>query len=1070
MPAFPDEMMGEDASWDEPPPVRRPPSLDSVGTGFLTPADLEMLGGVEETPSETAAPSVAARRALIIIGSMILIGGLIVAAVTVQVLNVVVKRESNDYANAKGRYADGKFAMAAESYGALIRDYPESQDLELYRFMQEMSELRGVVEAARGDPHEAVTQLERFLDEYQANALLREYRMDMRKTLNLLAGFAAQYAAEHADGPMLKAARKSLELSHRYTSEDDPPEAEVEIRDQIAAAEKAVTRLEQRQHLLAEIQGDLKSKPSRDRLKSLHEAAKEKGLLEDVQVKAALARLETAVREQVRYVDERAESTEGSKPPSEPSLVFTPALVPANASAKSSGRVVLALARGVLYALDEANGETRWVMRVGVDTTQLPVRLERTTATSELFLVLSADRKLLMAVTPANGAINWQHTLSAPCLGRPLVVGRRAFVPTYVGKVHEIEVISGNVLGHFELGQPLTLGGVRQEGTDLLYFAGESDNIYVLDAAKHVCVKILHTGHPAGSLRSEPIIINRSDPFARETTGSMAWPSYLVLSQSDGLDRMKLRVFALPIENPDAPPLMQPEPGVRGWSWFRPYFDDEKLAFVTDAGVLGLFGLNQVRNDDRPIFSSLHEEYRLGDAVKGLVRAQVVNAVENDLWIIANSEMQRFSVDLYNQRLLPLWAKPVRLGAPIHAGQADETGKTIFLVTQDQSRQVYLATAVDANDGSVRWQRMLGLDPHGDLLHFGNQTAALDKSGALFLFGANKRQLATGRGEWWLTDSNFTPPLGSGVDTLVTVPAVDGSAVYEFATADKPTHLTIRIYDGGAVTDATIDLPAALAGTPAASSDCLLLPLADGTIQRLALPLDGTIGTGGPNWRAARTDDGARGYVVSVNADEFLTTDGSGGLTHWQWHFQQKETFQALPEGRQPTATLPARIISCPVVLRTARKNELSVLVADAAGSLWLLRGPDLAIGPSWNLHGRITAGPFVRGDRIGCVVDRRRLVWIDPSKDKQLWEHPVQGEAIVGQPEVVGNMVVVADLEGGFTGLDPATGQPLGKTYKLQTNAAAAATPTALGADEACVPLTDGTVFLLKLSLLRAK
>src|SRR5207253_4583005 len=100
----------------------------------------------------------------------------------------------------------------------------------------------------------------------------------------------------------------------------------------------------------------------------------------------------------------------------------------------------------------------------------------------------------------------------------PLVVGQGAFVPTYDGRVYDIETVQGHVLGHFELGQNLTVGGAWQPGTDLLYFPGDSDYLYVLDAAlgnrpnsaqTKECVAILHTGHPSGSLRSEPILVNR---------------------------------------------------------------------------------------------------------------------------------------------------------------------------------------------------------------------------------------------------------------------------------------------------------------------------------------------------------------------------------------------------------------------------------------------------------------------------------------------------------------------------------------------------------------------------------
>ena len=77
-------------------------------------------------------------------------------------------------------------------------------------------------------------------------------------------------------------------------------------------------------------------------------------------------------------------------------------------------------------------------------------------------------------------------------------------------------------------------------------------------------------------------------------------------------------------------------------------------------------------------------------------------------------------------------------------------------------------------------------------------------------------------------------------------------------------------------------------------------------------------------------------------------------------------------------------------------------------------------------------------------------------------------GEGILGQPQRIGKMLVLADRSGQFVGLDPADGQPLGTGYTLKARAAPSATPVAFGPEEALVPLTDGTVFVLLLQQLR--
>jgi hypothetical protein len=102
-------------------------------------------------------------------------------------------------------------------------------------------------------------------------------------------------------------------------------------------------------------------------------------------------------------------------------------------------------------------------------------------------------------------------------------------------------------------------------------------------------------------------------------------------------------------------------------------------------------------------------------------------------------------------------------------------------------------------------------------------------------------------------------------------------------------------------------------------------------------------------------------------------------------------------------------------------------------------------------------------------VVNQRRLVWLDPNQDKPAWDYTSPGAGIVGQPQLIGNMLVVADLTGRFIGLDPASGKaqsPAG--YLFAANVAPAATPVPFGPDRAFVALTDGTVFFLSLDHLR--
>ena len=170
---------------------------------------------------------------------------------------------------------------------------------------------------------------------------------------------------------------------------------------------------------------------------------------------------------------------------------------------------------------------------------------------------------------------------------------------------------------------------------------------------------------------------------------------------------MKLRVFDLPLESGDGQTI--PDKQIGGWSWFEPCHDPEKLAFVTDAGYVGLFGINQPGNQDEAVFALNREPIRLGSNDSHLVRGQVIHAQDNDFWIVAGGRLQRYYFRRSASSRCGIAAWPAD-GSP-RARPSTPARWTRRTRSWSQSRmrlgaQVTLATAV-INKGKVRkhWAR-----------------------------------------------------------------------------------------------------------------------------------------------------------------------------------------------------------------------------------------------------------------------------------------------------------------------------------------------------------------------------
>ncbi len=1082
----------------EPPPVRH-------GAGAVG----EMDTNITTEPAEAHAPRVSkrhARRLIVVIG-LLVVGVLAVAGW--MIYRYVAESENRHYEIAIGEYNDRKFLSAGPKFRELAEKFPNSERADEYRFLHEWCGHCNALTESEGNLGEPLDKFDQFVKDHAKDPAMQQYAHDAgQMLLKVVRGFAEQNDKPTSDKPLEDA--KKIERV-RKTVEDLGPEAlskneSAEIDKALGLVRVAVAEWQERQRILSQLRIQPKEKPiqaiQRAETVLQNEEKKKPGFRQDPEVQAALNKLYEQHFASVVYQPRRDAPPAGPTRPEDEydSLTFAPLVGGSPGSAPKDDPIVLALVRGVLYALKRGNGEFQWAKRVGIDTTVLPHRVPASLGSSERILVMSADTRTLTALD-TRGETLWEYHVGQPMLGKPVILKQRAYLAAYDGWVHEIELAEGNLVGRYDLGQPLTVGGAHEANSDRIYFPADDSCVYVLDVAKHQCMNILYDGHRSGSLRSEPLVIPPEGGGA---------PGFLILNQTRGLDAMRLRVFELPIEDRHAAPKnLDPPAEIAGWTWFEPYNDGEKIVIVSDAGILGLFGIKQAGNKDQALFpilkpGGLDLSPFLGPAgeetsLRG--RSQVVQMQDRLLWVLAHGRFQQMELlwsDPEGPKAFTGWNPPLVLGSPLHAPQTveDRTGRvTFYLVTQPLERQTSLASAV-SDEGKLLWKRQLGLVCQGEPLPIKSPQGgpplllALDQGGGLFCLDpawpANK------------PPSKSWQPIATALDDnprfpTVLVPAPDGHSAYAISAPGQGKDLVVRHVEWAAgdrrltVTERPISLipaagglPMLPAGTPAVVGSQLIVPMSEGYLMRVPLPIPAPANQphfeSGPTWRDRQAPPNAPGYVLALGGDRFLTTDGGRGLAVWDWPMDKPQ--QPLPEtrGNQPTLELERPVAMPPLLLPAKPGSTPQILVVDAAGVMRLLglaAGGELQRNREWDLKGPVTRGPFLHvlrdgGVRIGCVIDQRQLVWLDPAREEQLWSYPLNGEAIVGQPHVIEDMLVLAFQSGRYIGLDFKSGKEQGPGYTLRASVAPAATPVPYGNGLLFTPLSDGTALLMPLERLR--
>lgn len=1045
-----------------PPPVRNTsPTADHLlGTGE-TSGDIPVAPMARRRPPPPPAPPVRVRewdqpprpggwrKPLLVLLAVVTLGA---AAYGINfVVSSIAQNEETRRADAAKDYAAGSFGNAAKKYRALAEKHGRSASVAEYRFLADLSDLQDAAAPPLADPTAALAKAEAFAKQYDTRDPQLKDNAGRRKALTdalarIATGFAdaADAAIPAADGetivpPLLAQGQKTLDVLVRYGGQV------ADLRGRFDSANQRLALATERRRSIAAVRKLLTGpKPDVDAARRL---AQRLQVADDENLRHDIERAETEVVHQAAYqaLNLAAQKTGPADGP--PGLL----LETAPPSTRPPDEVVLAVARGLLYALDARTGRRLWACRVGLDAGDLPARVP-TGDDPELVVVAVSDPPGLTARNIRTGAVVWHQPLEAPALGRPTQDAGRLYVPTAgpAGFVYDLDVRTGAVAGRFVTHQRLAGGGAFDRVTRRLYVPAHGQGVFVFSygAEGPKCEGLLRTNHPAGALRGEPIVVS-----GEEGTDV---PRYLVLGQADGLGAMTLRAFRL-LADPTVSPLEKEVP-LPGWSWFPPYHDPETIALVTDAGAIGLFGIHQKGDDDPPLFPLLGQTASAEVRNAKPARAQLVYASESGFWVLADGVLRQWRLGLTRQagrQLAAAFGDGLRLGAPLHAAQVSTDRHTLFVVTQTDSPPAYWATAVNAVNGNIVWQRPLGLTIHGDPMTLGGAVIVLDQSGGLYRFDPSLHP-ADATDPWQAGGREIAPSVSDLVGTPHLLPAADGQSAWALLVrpAGEAFQLTLRhvAADGTVTSGKAVALPAPLAGSPALGPTAIVLPLTDGQLFRVTLDAAEPRGMLGPTWRALGARPDARGHVVHWKGDEFLVTDSVRRLLRLTWPAGSRYSTQQPVEFAQ-------RLVGAPAALPGG-----GVAVADAGGTVTLLGGDRPTIARKWTL-GPVTAGPWSIGDKLAVVVDRRKLVWLNPDADQPLWTYTTTGDGIESPPRLIDGKLIVADLAGRFLAVDPATGKPVGSGYQFPAEAAPAAAVAPFGPGRLFAPLTDGTVLLLPMA-----
>jgi len=1056
-------------------------------------------------------------------GPWILIGMLVVVFVVLGggVLYVLKFQGDNEQLLAKqaeDEYKKPDYPTAQKSFEKLAADYPDSENAPKYKFFAELAALQAVTKsvANRDNPEPAFDKIKQFIEGNKSSEFAKHtsgYGRDIYEAGKRVGEDIAASAEDHvkkyqADraanaGELLAVdktvtrGRELLTMLEPFKAPDDSPLDS--IRKSLDQAEASVKKERSRTASLAKALDQLQT-PTDALIQLVEAELAAAGIVGEPEAQAMLTAAKAKLRESVMYeVDPAAPRAVPTSTAA--SVLFVspvgPTRRPPTANPGDPSPVVfLAVARGILYALEEDSGALVWAVRVGPEITELPAiaRVELGEGPTDLALVTSnaGGEPAIAGYVVKTGEARWYQPLPAPAAGPAAIIGTRAFVPIRdaEGTIYEFDVTTGARKGRIRLGQPAGPGAVVRPGTGLLYVAADARRVFVFDASAKdndggpkslQCVQVLATNHLAGTLRTVPTILGAD--------GDAPGDRWMVLAQADGPGTTKIRAFPiLPIEPPtdvkvppEVPAVPVVEIPVPGWMWFPPTTDGERLALATDAGQFRLFGVKQPSNFDKALFSlptPTQPTPEQGVAVPGLI----FPAEEAAFWVLSNGAMQKFRLALVPSRgveMIPIGSK-LPVGIPTQLPQLNNRKNSACLVVRSMNSAGSRAVLMNLNDGEIRWQRQLGVIPAAPpIVQEGGVILAAEDGGLVAIPGADAALpggTTVAPPAWVIADSpeNATGP------TVVTV-SPDGKLIFTvtpvLAVEGQKTlaKWLIRRISGGQITHrGTAIAPGGIAGPPVIMGDILLVPATDGSVYRHA-PGTGKANpdtlVAGPPWVSDRRPTEAVCFLTPISDTSFITNDGSRKFGTWNW----PKTGNWSPGGRE--WELGERPAGAGIILPPAAKGEASrLLIADVTGSVWLFATDRMGQSVRrWRPGNGLPAGkptsPFVvQSDpsnrlTVTYTVENKFLVCLDLERDVPRWAKQVGEEidaTLVGPPRPAGaGRWLVSDLGGRVTLFD-SEGEKVEVLRIGLPGVVPAVAAGSIGGAGVLAPLSDGSAVVL--------
>ena len=953
---------------------------------------------------------------------LLLIGGaglallLFVGAVTY----ILIGQEDAEVvlAEASSFYEGGSYQQAIKQYGHFVETFPGHPQFSTAKVKLGMAKIWKATKTD-ANPVRALDTTRQVLDVIEDEEQFKSAERELASLLPEIAkGLATK--AEKATDPieideLVKKTNISLSLCNntKYITKKFRDEVLLdEVRETLARVVRSRLQSENLSEALEAMQAAIDAQDTAKAYEIHTQLIEENpGLLNNEPLAAKVQEISSSEAAVVKFVQESKSATPEERPNS---LVASLTLAERTGPPTSNNDQSVAVrVDGALFGLNAKDGAVLWRKFIGIAPRRTPVQLNN----GDL-LVVDEQHHEILKLDSDTGKLIWRLEFESP-ISQPVEYNEQLFIAEYSGKLHVVDLESGDRKGYVSFAQKLRVAPTIAAKSRLIYVVGEHSSLYTLSLEDYSCLGVYYLGHSAGSIAT-PLVSVLGKVIVAENHGAATSRLKILATDNQGTVTNQIASHRLTGQVDTA--LL-----VKG----------RRLVVVTNKGQITVY---EVGSGDK---ETALTQIATRDAEKASPLARFGLYEQGHIWV-GGKQLTKLAVLPTGNRL------PVRDIELNYLGDTfdhplQKVGDTLIHVRRPRDKAGAIVAAMQTSSGQTTWETKLAVPlagaPAVDAI--GARITALTASGAAFLLDrqAMSRRVQDDAAMLKISARRSIPALTNCVDLgqgRLAACNVGSDVLLHFRPNDPRSPLK------------TTKLASPASCSPCVWGELIVVPTQVGQVFLFNSETGKQMGS---PFQHPLTPNSESNWLPPAiyrpgKDSQLILSDGNRALYRLNRSATPQPHLQAEVEGEVGPSPFNTRL--------SVIGDRVCAGTEDGRVAFYQL--PSLEAEPLVDLAAQIAWGPFAVNQTWILSTDTEELVALS-DQGKILWRQPLPHGPIAGVPHADGNNLFVLWQQGILSRINLEDGTEAGHVKLSQPTTTG---PVAFG-KRLVVSALDGTLLVIE-------